>query len=67
MGWKWRIVSVHFLRGPFDGIEYDTRAKHLRTLETLTDLADDCATEHDRHMLLLAFDIVSRLELVHYA
>ena len=50
----------------FDTIEYDTEAKQLRVLEAVSELGRDCATEHDRSMLLMAFDIISRVELVRY-
>lgn len=60
------LSSIIHLVGPFHGYEYDTQAKRLRTLECVSNLADDCATDHDRQMLLIAFDIISRVELVTY-
>lgn len=54
------------LRSLFENIEYDTKEKRLLVLEAVTGLVDDCASEHDRSMLLMAFDIISNLDLVTY-
>jgi hypothetical protein len=59
-------MFVHFLKGPFDGFETDTETMLLRTLETVSELGEHCATDHDIQMLLMAFDIIKRVELVTY-
>jgi hypothetical protein len=59
-------MPVLHLEGPFHGFEFDTESMKLRTLEAMSQLAEHCVTDHDRKMLLMAFDIVSRVELREY-
>lgn len=58
--------SIIHLTGPFNGYEYNTKAKLLRTLECVVELGEDCETDYDRRMLLMAFDIISRVNLKVY-
>jgi hypothetical protein len=59
-------MATTFLRDIFDGLEYDTESKRMRVLEGVSQLADDCNSDHDRAMLLMAFDIISNVELLRY-
>ena len=59
-------MSTIFLRSVDDGIEFDTQAKKMRLLEMISSLSNDCASEHDRSMLLMAFDILSSIEFRTY-
>ena len=58
--------GIFHLTGPFNGYEYNTKAKLLRTLECVAGLGEDCETDYDRRMLLMAFDIISRVNLKVY-
>lgn len=59
-------MPVLFLKGPYEGIEYDTEAKKLCVLDSLSQLSGDCRDDHERYMLTMAFDIVSHIRLVTY-
>jgi len=60
-------MATYFIRGPFEGFEYDTEAKKDRTLQCLEGLKEDCDTINDLDRLRNVISIVRNLNLRTYA